>query len=132
MELQNQAVNIIELISQRLDPLFKRWIFISKFRESDPAIFAEHLRYKKGGFQFKITACLHPHDYPYSLSIQLIDRRYTPWKYINKRELFAMVQRLCEVRESNLPIATDLEVQTTVEELYKIVKCILNNSSKME
>ena len=58
MELQNQAVNIIELISQRLDPLFKRANVHIKFRESDPSIFAEHLRYEKDGIVFKITACL--------------------------------------------------------------------------
>ena len=72
MEIQNQAVDIIELITLRLDPLFKKSDVHIKFRESDPAIFAEYLRYEKDGIAFKITACLHPHDYPYSLSIQFI------------------------------------------------------------
>lgn len=132
MEPQNQAVNIIELISQRLDPLFRKSNIHMKFRESDPSIFAEHLRYEKDGIEFKITACLHPHDYPYSLSIQFIDKNYSPWKYINQEELFDMAQRLCAVHKSDLLIATDMQVQSTVEETYEIMKCILKNTFKTE
>jgi hypothetical protein len=132
MELQNEAINIIELISQRLDPLFKRSNVHIKFRESDPSIFAEYLRYEKDGIQFKITACLHPHDYPYSLSIQFIDKNCSPWKYVNQGELLDLAQKLCAVHKSDLLIATDIQVQSTVEELYEIMKCILKNTFKNE
>src|SRR5215217_2888565 len=120
MELQNQAVNIIELISQRLDPLFKKCNVHIKLRVSDPSIFAEHLGYEKDGIEFKITACLHPHDYPYSLSIQFIDKNYSPWNIINQRELFDMAQRLCAVHTSDLLIVTDIQAQNTVEKLHEI------------
>jgi hypothetical protein len=132
MEIQNQAVHIIELITQRLDPIFKRSNFHIKFRESDPTIFAEYLRYEKDGVEFKITACLHPHDYPYSLGIQFIDKNCSPWKYINQQELFDMVQKFCAIRKTDLLIATDIQVLSTVEELYEIMKCILNNTYKTE
>ena len=132
MELQNQAVNIIELISQRLDPLFKKSNVHTKLRESDLSIFAEHLRYEKDGIEFKITACLHPHDYPYSLSIQFIDKNYSPWNILNQRELFNMAQKLCAVHASDLLIATDIQVKSTVEELHEIMKCLLKNTFKTE
>jgi hypothetical protein len=132
MELQNQAINIIELISQRLDLLFKKSNVHIKLRESDPSIFTEHLGYEKDGIEFKITACLHPHDYPYSLSIQVIDKNCSPWEYINQQDLFDMAQRFCAVHKSNLLITTDIQVQSTIEELYEIMKCILKNTFKTE
>jgi len=130
MQLQNEAINIIELITQRLDPLFKRSNVHIKLRESDPGIFAEHLKYKKGGVEFKITVCLHPHDYPYSLSIQFIDKNCSPWKYINQQELLEMAQTLCAVHKSDLLIATDIQVKSTIEELHEIMKCILKHVFK--
>ncbi len=132
MGLQDQAITIIELISQRLDPLFKRSNIHIKFRESDPSIFAEYLRYEKDAIAFKITACLHPHDYPYSLGIQFIDKNCSPWKYINQGELLDMAQKLCAVQKIDLLIATDIQVQRTVEQLYEIMKCILTNTVKTE
>ena len=127
MDLHNQAVNLIEMVAQRLDPLFRRYNFHMKFRESDPSIFAEHLKYESAQFLFTITACLHPHDYPYSLSIQLIDKNYTHWKYINQQELTDEAQKICSVHKSGLLVATDFQVQRTLEELYEILKCILEN-----
>jgi len=132
MELQNQAVNIIELISQRLDPLFKKSNVHIKLRESNPSIFAEYLGFEKDGIEFKITACLHPHDYPYSLSIQFIDKNHSPWKYIIQGELFNMIQKLCTLHKSDLPISTDIQIQNTVAELHEIMNCILKNIFKTE
>ena len=132
MDLQNQAVNIIEVIAQRLDPLFKRSNFHMKFRESDSSIFAEHLKYESARIEFKITACLHPHDYPYSLSIQLIDKNYSPWKYINQQELIDMAQRFCAAHKTELLVVTDIQVQHTLEELYATMECILENTVRAE
>ena len=131
MELQNQAINIIERISQRLDPLFKRFDVHVKYRESDSSIFAEYLRYEKGNIQLKISACLHPHDYPNSLGIELADKNFLPRKYINQREIFDMVQKFCGVQRSDLLIATESHLQCTVEDLYVIMECILKNYSRL-
>jgi hypothetical protein len=132
MELQKEAENIIDLISQRLDPLCKSFNVHFKFRESVPSIFTELLRYEKDGIQLNITACLHPHDYPNSLSIQYIDKNHSPWKYKNQAELFDMVYKLCAVHTNDLPISTEIQIQRTVEELYDIMKCILKNIYKTE
>ena len=91
MGIQDKAINIIELISQRLDPLFKSFDFHFKFRESEPSVFSESLKYERDGIVFKISACLHPHDYPNTLNIQLVDKNFSPWKYINEEELFEMI-----------------------------------------
>ena len=130
--IQSQAVNIIELISKRLDPLFKKYNTHIKLQESDPSIFAEKLRYEKDGIEFNITACLHPHDYPYTLSFQLIDKNHSTWIYINQRELFEMVQKLCGIPKTDLLIATDIQIQSSVQELFELTKCILKNTFKTE
>lgn len=93
MSLSAEARNMIDLISEKLDPLFVQYCFVIKRRYSDPSVFSETLGYEKGETELRITLCLHPHDYPNAIEVQLIKKRPGDWEYINISGLIAMIEK---------------------------------------
>lgn len=69
--LQSEAGVLAERIAGRTEALFQQYGYSGPIRQSQPEIWSESVIYRKGAFEWEISACLHPHDYPNSLTLSL-------------------------------------------------------------
>jgi len=126
MSLWNKAFEIINSVEAQLDDLLIEYSFETKQRESLKDVYAEILRYWKNNTELRITACLHPHDYPYLLSVDFFK------KDSDKGTRFASFRQLLRLANTaqidpGLPIATDEQIKTTMNTLKDGMRTILEN-----
>lgn len=69
--LQLEARSMAEQIAARTQALFQQYGFSGPIRQSHPEIWSESVLYRNGKIELEISACLHPHDHPHSLTLQL-------------------------------------------------------------
>ncbi len=122
----NKAFEIINLAETQLDDLLFQHSFKTKRRESLKDADAEILKYWKNNIELRITACLHPYDYPYSLSADFFKMdgdKGTRCKSF--RQLLQSANTTST--DLGLPIATDDQVKTTIHTLRDGITKILEN-----
>lgn len=95
---------MIELISQRLDPLFVQHGYINKRRYSDPSVFSETLGYENGETELRISLSLNPHNYPNGIDIRLIKKTPGNWEYTSFSDLIAMLEKSNLFQKENFQI----------------------------
>lgn len=132
MELQNDAKEIIDLVSLKLDTLFQKYGFNKKNRRSDPSIFTETLSYQTDKYQLNISACLHPHDYPNTLNVTLIHKIPGNWKYAHLPELFNSIDESNSFSINDLMIYPQNNFDVSLSKLYEYCELVLKdvNSTK--
>ena len=126
MSLWNKAFEIINLVEAQLDDLLIEYSFETKRRESLKDVYAEILKYWKNNTELRITACLHPHDYPYALSADFFKMDSDKGTRIAS---FKQLLRLANTGQIDheLPIATDEQIKTTMNTLRDGLRTILEN-----
>ena len=126
MSLWNKAFEIINSVETQLDDLLIAYSFKTKRRESLKDVDAEILKYWKDNTELRITACLHPHDYPYSLSADFFK---TDGNKGPRCASFRQLLRLASTPQADqeLPIATDEQIKTSINRLTVGIRTILEN-----
>jgi hypothetical protein len=131
MSLQEEAKRIIELVFDKLDQLFRQYGFNAKNRQSDPSIFNEILSYEKGDIELRISACLHPHDYPNSLNITLIRKIPNNWQYHHLPNLFTLVSHKKTFTSKDLMIDPQINFSNTLSNLYEFCELVLREIKEL-
>jgi hypothetical protein len=132
MALQDDAKKIINLLSLRLDSLFQNYGFNTKIRRSDLSIFNEILSYQTDEFEFNISACLHPHDYPNSLNATIIKKIPGNWKYAHVPELFKSVDKSNSFTNGDLMIYPQNNFGVSVSKFYEYCELVLKDVHSTE
>lgn len=127
MSLQDDAKQIIELVSKKLEPLFLRYGFTHKRRYSDPPIFNEILGYEKGNLELRISACLHPHDYPNTLDVRMIRKIPGNWEYYNLPDLLTLIENDRTFAKDDFMIDPGIRFVITLANIYHFCECVLKN-----
>ena len=128
MTLQDHAISIIEKVDEKIEKLLYQHGFDKKIRTSDESIFAEKLFYQKEGFELEIVACVHPHDYPYSLSVRFIKKISYAYEYLNLFDLINLSNKRPPIEWDELLIATDDQIESTIELFYDLLKTALEEN----
>lgn len=125
MELNEKVLYIINSICAALDPLFQKYGFTNRIRESEKSLFIEVVIYEKDAVQFRISACLHPHDYPNSLNVDLNRKIGDYWEY---RPVYVFIQRgEVDFIDDDLFILPESKLENTISRLYDICEFVLAN-----
>ena len=125
MALQDEAINIIESLALKLDPLLQKHGFNVKVRNSDPAAFCEILAYEKGNIEVRISACLHPHDYPNSFNIRIIKKSSDGFTYLNKKDLLNFTHHIKTLTKEEFLIEPEVKVTESISKMYQLCEFIL-------
>lgn len=128
MALQNLAISIIEKVAEKIEKLLYHHGFDKKIRTSDESIFAEKLFYQKEEFELAIVVCVHPHDYPYSLGVRFIKKIPYAYEYIDLFDLINLSNKKPPIENYELLIATDDQVESTIELFYDLLKRALEEN----
>ena len=125
MERLDNSLSIIDSICEKLDPLFQSHGFYIKIRKSEPSILNEIVFYGKDHIRFRISVCMHPHDYPNSLNIELIRISQGQWNHESVYD-FIKEGELDNINEE-LFIVPQSKVDISIEKLYSIFELVLRN-----
>jgi len=128
MGLQDNAIFIIDEIVKKIEGLLYRHGFDKKIRTSDKSIFAEKLFYQQDEFELEIVACVHPHDYPYSLNVRFVNKTLYNYKYIELLDLINLSSKKHISEEYTLLIATDKQIESTITLVYELLQYILEEN----
>ncbi len=125
MDLHETAASVIKLAEDQLDPCFSNFPEVQKYRETDPGIFSESLRYDLGFVLITVTACLHPHDYPNTIDVSVFDKGKEPFRYMATWELVQFAAEQCKLPVEELYIVTDAATIKSVNYLGQLIRCYL-------
>lgn len=125
MSLYAEARKMIDLISEKLDPLFVQYGFNIKRRYSDPSVFSETLGYEKGETELRISIGLHPHDYPNGIDVRIIKKIPGNWEYINFSDLIAMIKKGNVFEKENFQIEPRERFENALSNLLTFCEKIL-------
>ena len=128
MALQDHAISIIEKVAAKIEKLLYQHGFDKKIRTSDESIFAEKIFYQKEEFELAIVACVHPHDYPYSLSVRFIKKIPYAYEYMGLFDLINISNKTPRIENDELLIATDDQIESTIQLFYELLKTILEEN----
>jgi hypothetical protein len=128
MALQENAIFIIDTIAKKIEGLLYRHGFDKKIRTSDESIFAEKLFYQHEKFELEVVACVHPHDYPYSLSVRFVNKIPYNYEYIDLLDLIRLLGKKHISKEYALLIATDQQIESTITLVYELLQYILEEN----
>lgn len=132
MSLQDDAKEIIDRVSAELNPLFLKYGFETFTRRSDPIIFNEILGYQKDPFEIRISACLHPHDYPNPLSVSLIKKIPGDWRYVHLPDLFKSVDEANSFSYDDLMVHPQNNFDVTLSKLHQYCELVLKDLTSSE
>jgi hypothetical protein len=124
MVLQDYAISIIDKVEAKLDPLMYQNGFSTKIRQSEESIFTEKLFYQKDPIEVAIVACMHPHDYPNSLSVRFVYKLYRDYRYISMTDLVMSYGK--SFTDDPLLIASDEQIISTLSTLQEMLKRIFD------
>src|SRR6187401_2609652 len=122
MAIQDDAIFVIDAITKKIEGLLYRHGFDKKIRTSDKSIFAERVFYQQAGFELEIVACVHPHDYPYSLSVHFVSKIPFNYKYIDLLDLISLSGKRNISKEDALLIVTDQQIESTIALVYELLQ----------
>jgi hypothetical protein len=125
MTLQDDAIRIIESLALKLDPLLKKHGFNVKLRNSFPAAFCEILGYEKDDIEMRLSACLHPHDYPNSFDIRLIKKIPYNYRYLNKQDLLNFTPNMQPFIGEEFLIEPETRLSESISRMYEFCEFIL-------
>ena len=102
--------------------------FDKKIRTPDESILAEKLFYQQEKFELEIVACVHPHDYPYSLSVRFVNKIPYNYEYVDILDLIRLLGKKHISKEYALLIATDQQIESTITLVYELLQYILEEN----
>lgn len=116
---------MIDLISEKLDPLFVQYGFVIKRRYSDTSVFCETLGYEKSETELRISLCLHPHDYPNGIDVRIIKKTPGNWEYLSLSDLLVIIEKDRVFEKENFQIEPRERFENASSNLLTFCEMIL-------
>lgn len=119
---------MIDLISEKLDPLFVQYGFIIKRRYTDTSVFSETLGYEKGETELRISLGLHPHDYPNGIDVRIIKKIPGNWEYLSLSDLLVIIEKDRGFEKENFQIEPRERFENALSNLLTFCEKILEKT----
>ena len=88
-------------------------------------MFNEIVGYQKGDVVFRISACLHPHDYPNSLNVYLVKKVPGEWKSFSLNELLKVIGKNGIDTYEQFLVEPQSKIERTISSLKEICESLL-------